>query len=114
MFPIDKYKFYTDNNENPSKVYAISSFAGKTVRGTAKCDSKDTFSQEKGKELAAARCAVKIAKKRLARASKKLTEACAQRIAARKYETDMTEYYLSANEELFAANEHLDNLLAKM
>ena len=60
-----KYSFYTDGK---TKVVAVSTYAGKVVRGVAKCDVNDTFSLEKGKELAAARCNEKIAKKRFARA----------------------------------------------
>ena len=62
---MEKYSFYTDGK---SKVVAVSTYAGKVVRGVAKCDVNDTFSLEKGKELAAARCNEKIAKKRFARA----------------------------------------------
>ena len=60
-----KYSFYTDGK---TKVIAVSTYAGKVVRGVAKCDVNDTFSFEKGKELAAARCNEKIAKKRFTRA----------------------------------------------
>ena len=60
-----KYSFYTDGK---TKVIAVSTYAGKAVRGVAKCDINDTFSFEKGKELAAARCNEKVAKKRFARA----------------------------------------------
>ena len=66
-----KYSFYTDGK---SKVVAVSTYAGKAVRGVAKCDINDTFSFEKGKELAAARCNEKIAKKRLTRAENKRRE----------------------------------------
>ena len=60
-----KYSFYTDGK---TKVVAVSTYAGKVVRGVAKCDVNDTFSLEKGKELAAARCNEEIAKKRFASA----------------------------------------------
>ena len=60
-----KYSFYTDGK---TKVIAVSTCAGKAVRGVAKCDINDTFSLEKGKKLAAARCNEKIAKKRFTRA----------------------------------------------
>ena len=66
-----KYSFYTDGK---TKVIAVSTYAGKAVRGVAKCDINDTFSFEKGKELAAARCNQKIAKKRLTRAENKRRE----------------------------------------
>ena len=51
MYPIEKYKFYT----NGSRVIAVSTYAGKTVRGVAVCHAGDTFSLEKGKKLAALR-----------------------------------------------------------
>ena len=70
MYPIEKYKFYT----NGSRVIAVSTYAGKTVRGVAVCHAGDTFSLEKGKKLAALRCAEKIAKKRVARANQKVDE----------------------------------------
>lgn len=52
----------------PTKVIALSSFAGRTVRGVAKCHPGDSFDEEFGKRLAAARCNKKIAEKRYARA----------------------------------------------
>ena len=42
----------------PNKVIAITTYAGKTVRGIAKCSPDDSFSKEKGEELAVARCDV--------------------------------------------------------
>lgn len=48
MYPIEKYKFYT----NGSRVIAVSTYAGKTVRGVAVCHAGDAFSLEKGKKLA--------------------------------------------------------------
>ena len=44
MYPIEKYKFYT----NGSRVIAVSTYAGKTVRGVAVCHAGDAFSLEKG------------------------------------------------------------------
>lgn len=59
---VPKYRFYT-NGKN--LVVAATSFQGQTVRGTAKCNEQDEFDLETGKKLAAARCAMKIAKKRV-------------------------------------------------
>ena len=56
-------------------VVAISTYAGKTVKGYAKCHPDDTWDWEKGKALAIARCAEKIAAKRNARATRKVAEA---------------------------------------
>ena len=61
MYPIEKYKFYT----NGSRVIAVSTYAGKTVRGVAVCHAGDTFSLEKGKKLP--RSVVPVPIKRLTR-----------------------------------------------
>lgn len=50
------------------KVVAYSSYAGQSVRGVAKCAPEDEFDVEFGKKLAAARCNVKVARKRFRRA----------------------------------------------
>lgn len=43
MYPIEKYRYYT----NGQRVIAVSTYAGKTVRGVAACDPNDTFSMGK-------------------------------------------------------------------
>ena len=73
MYPISKYKFFVTPDK--TRVFAVSTYAGKTVKGTAKCDPRDTFDLNFGKELAAARCAAKVAKKRKARAAKQVLKA---------------------------------------
>ena len=83
MYPMEKYKYYTTNN----KVIAVSTYAGKTVRGVAKCDPRDTFDLEKGKILAAKRCNEKVAKRRYARAQKRVKE------AARDLQTAQNRYH---------------------
>ena len=59
---VPKYRYYT-NGENV--VVAVASYKGRTIRGVAKCSEQDEFDLETGKKLAAARCAMKIAKKRV-------------------------------------------------
>lgn len=59
---VPKYKYFT-NGENV--VVAVSSYAGRTIRGVAKCSDQDKFDLETGKKLAAARCAMKIARERV-------------------------------------------------
>ena len=86
MFSIDKYKFAFFNDVNGKQtVSARSTYAGKTVKGYAKCDPRDEFDVEKGKELAAARCNARIAEKRFKRAQKKVAEAQAMVEMAQKY-----------------------------
>lgn len=59
---VPKYRYYT-NGENV--VVAVASYAGRTIRGVAKCSEQDEFNLETGKKLAAARCAMKIARARV-------------------------------------------------
>lgn len=107
MFPISKYKFYKAKD----KVFAVSTFAGKTVKGVAKCDPRDTFDEDYGKELAAARCAEKIAKKRLARAKKKMVDARKAWEKASAYYDDMFNYEADAEMRLEEAKSYIDFLL---
>ena len=84
----------------PNKVIAISSFAGKTVRGVAKCHPGDVFNEEIGKELAAARCGRKIAEKRFNRACDRCDE-----VFNLKHKMDlkfdkMLEYVMNSHEKL--------------
>ena len=60
----------------PTKVIALSTYGGRTVRGVAKCHPGDTFNEDVGKALAAARCNEKVAAKRYARANQKYKEMC--------------------------------------
>lgn len=107
MYPIEKYRFYQNNN----KIIAVSTYAGKTVRGVAICHPGDNFDIEKGKELAAARCGLKIAHKRLSRAGKKVDEAYDMMDEATIYLNKMVEYRGDAYAELCAAEGRIDELL---
>ena len=89
------YTYIVTNN----KVIALSSFAGKTVKGIAKCHPNDTFNEEYGKRLAAARCNEKVARKRASRADNRLKEAA--------------NLWLVAKHELTEANKYRDDALAR-
>ncbi len=91
-FSIDKYRFCVTGNT----VIAISSYAGKTVRGIAKCDPLDEFSFEEGKRLSAARCNEKIARKRLRRAKCRMGQAEITYLEAKKHYEDMQQYFTDA------------------
>lgn len=114
MYPIDKYKFYTDDPKNPTKIYAVSTYAGRTVRGIAKCDPRDNFSMQQGKELAAARCELKVAQKRKARAMRLLSEATSLKAQAIKYAGKMAQYAADANSATIDAEDRINALLEKM
>lgn len=50
-----------------NKVYCMTFYAGKTVKGVAKRDPEDEFDLEIGKKLARARCEYKLRQKQLKR-----------------------------------------------
>ena len=114
-YSLDKYKFYQYKDKNAKDtVAAASTYAGRTVKGYAKCDPRDQFSVEKGKELAAARCNAKIAAKRVKRASAKYLEAQQQLADARRFMARMTEYYTDAVDQLDEANAAVTDMMKSM
>lgn len=92
------------------KVIAISTYAGRTVKGIAKCHPNDTFDVEFGKKLAAARCNEKIAGKRLVRALNKYGQAANEFIVADKKLKRMRDYVLDAG----AAHEEAQRVLMEL
>ena len=95
------YKFYQFNHKRADgteciRVVAVSSFAGRPVKGYADCHPADEFDFEYGKALAAARCAEKIAAKRCKRAYNKVDEATAQVNAAMAHLQKMMKYEADA------------------
>ena len=114
-YPIDQYKFIQQTREDGRVgVIALSTFAGRTVRGKAILDEKDTFDLETGKKLAALRCAEKIGVKRVLRANDCLI--CADNYVedAKRFQDKMTHYYEDATLELAAVREELDKMVAKL
>lgn len=59
-FPKDKYKYFKQG----TTVFAVSTYAGRTVKGCAKLNPMDKFNEAFGKDLAAARCNQKVVNKR--------------------------------------------------
>lgn len=108
-YPLEKYKFYID--EKNRKVIAISTYAGRYVKGVAKCDPRDEFDIEKGKELAAARCAVKVAEKRVKNATKKYADATKQSDEAFAFAHSMLGYVITSQAELLEAKAHLKEMV---
>lgn len=104
------YKYYTDNKH----VYAVSTYAGKTVKGTATCHENDIFNLEIGKDIATARCNEKVAKKRLNRADRKLREAELALTKARGIYNDMYDYYRRSYEAYYDAKRETKNLLSEI
>ena len=102
-YTIEKYKIIVHDHE----VIAISTYAGKTVRGVAKADPRDEFDVEVGKELAIARCAAKIAIKRQNRAKRCLATAQARLAEAQAWVDKMSAY---ASDSMVDASKAVDAL----
>ena len=111
MFENYKYKYYIDNKKN---IIAVSTYAGKTVKGVAKCDPRDAFDVEKGKDLAAARCDYKVAQKRERRAEKKCAEAAAVLAKAYNYFEKMNKYQQDSINKTIESSKYLESILVNM
>ena len=98
-YPIEKYRFVVTDD----KVVALSTYAGRTVRGIAKCSPDDEFDEDYGKRLAAARCNTKVCEKRVLRAIDKIEEAEVLFNEAKEYLKDMKEYYTDSYNEYMDA-----------
>lgn len=109
-YPIEKYHFFTSKN----KIVAVSTYAGKSVRGVAKCDPRDEFDMEKGRALAAARCAERVAAKRQARAKVEFNRACINFAKAQKRLADMNVYVVDSKKAVIAAKENINTILKDM
>ena len=109
-----KYTFFTRPSENGEGnvqvVVANSTYGGRCVRGIAKCDPHDEYNKVVGMQLAAARCNLKVAKKRVARSRHEIKWV---EESIRYYQdrlTKMKRYNLDSENELVEAQEKLDNL----
>lgn len=95
-----RYHTYTNNKDI---VVVTSTYAGKVVRGVAKCSPNDEFNLEYGEELAKARCDFKVAELRWKRAYSKLQEAMDEAVKAEAYRERMECYLDDADQILFEA-----------
>ena len=112
------YKFYEFNHLRADgttslRIVAVSSFAGKPVKGYADCHPNDEFDREYGYALAAARCAEKIAVKRCNRAYNKVDEAKALVNAAMAHLQKMKQYEADAEASYNLASYDLATILAE-
>lgn len=90
-----RYSFYKTKN----KVICVSSYAGKTIRGIAKCSPDDTFDEEKGERLARLRCDLKVAAARMVNAEAKMNEAADAMDKAEDRYDKMCAYFEDASRE---------------
>lgn len=115
-YPKEKYQIVV--HQHPTKltteIIAISSYAGKAVRGKAICHSEDTYDEQKGIDLAIARCAAKIAEKRAARARKCYQVAQSKVLEAEAYLNKMQDYVTDAETEVASTGDAVHKLLDDM
>lgn len=109
-FPIDKYKFYFAGN----KVIAVSTYGGQRVRGVAVCSNEDEFDVEKGKALAAARCNLKVARKRYDRANAKYIMYSLELDRINRAFLDACNYYTDSANDLGKAERRVRELEESM
>jgi len=102
----DNYQYFTDGK---TKVVAVSTYAGKPVRGVAICSPDDEFDLETGKRIAAQKCNYKVAQKRVARATKKFQEARDAVGNAKAHYAKMLSYYSDAVHALDEAENELSH-----
>lgn len=79
-FNKDKYN-YVDHilkDSNVREIIALSTYRGKVVKGSAKCNPEDTFNSTTGENLAALRCYEKVAEKKVYNANDKVEKAQAK------------------------------------
>lgn len=111
MKKFDNYTYYSDGK---GSVYAVSTYAGKTIRGKATCSEVDSFNEAAGKKLAALRCNAKVADKRYRNAVQKFNAAQeAYDKAVRELER-MESYYVDAFRKLTEADNQLDEYLKEL
>lgn len=97
-----------------NRVYCMTYYAGKTIRGVAKCDPQDEFDVEAGKKLAKARCNYKLRKKQLKNKIKRCEIAEAELILAQKHARNAVIYKIEAESNLEASKKVLEEIEASL
>ena len=108
-FNKDKYNYvdHTPKGSDVREIIALSTYCGKVVKGSAKCDPRDTFDSTTGETLAALRCYEKVAERRMRNASDKVKEAQAKIAAAKKELEKAWKYQEHAQKEYDEASKLL-------
>ena len=111
MFPIEKYKFFTNNKD---LVIAEQTYAGKKYRGKAVLGDGDEFDYESGQRLAAARCDEKICRQRFLAAKKKM-DALEEMISIlNELLDDAGSYFEDYSRELFESSQRLISIESEL
>ena len=93
-----------------NRVYCMTFYAGKTVKGVAKRNPEDEFDLEVGKKLARARCEYKLRKKQLKNKLKRCEIAESELMIAQNHARNAVIYKVEAEENLKAAKKALEEI----
>ena len=107
---LTNYRYFIAGN----KIIAVSTYAGKTVRGVAICAPGDKFDLNFGKALAAARCNEKVAEKRYARANNKMNILLNEINDLNDQLADAEDYYHDSYIAYNEAAQEVDRLIASL
>ena len=93
-----------------NKVYCMTFYAGKTIKGVAKRHPEDEFDLEVGKKLARARCEYKLRKKQLKNKIKRCEIAEEELMIAQNHARNAVVYKFVAEENLEAAKRAVEEI----
>lgn len=93
-----------------NRVYCMTYYAGKTIRGVAKRDPADEFDVEAGKKLAKARCNYKLRKKQLENKIKRCKIAESELMLAQNHARNAVIYKVEAESNLETARKELEDI----
>ena len=93
-----------------NRVYCMTYYAGKTIKGIAKRDPEDEFDLEVGKKLARARCEYKLRKKQLKNKIKRCEIAEAELMIAQNHARNAVIYQIEAEANLEEAKKSLEEI----
>lgn len=111
-YPLSKYRFYSHTlKDGTYEIIAASTYAGREVKGRAKCHPEDIVDLNIGKRLAAARCNAKIAEKRMNRARACADAAAAEVQCAKTHLNKMVTYYSDAVDGLAEAQNRINDIM---
>ena len=111
-YPLEKYKYiFHTRKDGVNEIAAVSSYSGRYVKAVAKCSPGDNYDEETGKKLAAARCNLKVASKRVRNAKAAYKQAMYDYDKAAARLNDMQQYVVDANRELREAEEFLNDII---
>ena len=101
---MNKHQTYVTDN----KVIVVSQYAGRRVKGFAKCSPEDKFDETTGIKLATLRCDEKVAIKRVKRSAEKVAAAYEAYLDAKLHLNAMRDYHETAVAALVSVQEELE------